>query len=64
MIEVQTVGQVLKAQSRAAQRLHPYSVTEAEAVEYGWLDEGRRVALDEVRRCQWLLNGDPLGELA
>lgn len=52
-VTVMTPTDLAKATSRAAAILHPYSVDEAEAVEYS-LDQGRQVALDELRRCEYL----------
>lgn len=58
VVSVLTTAQALAAQSRAARVLHPYSVDEAEALEFGWLSETQSCALDKVRRLEYLLGGD------
>lgn len=54
-VAVLSPDDVLQAMSRAARVLHPYSVAEAEELADRWvLDETRRVALDEMRRLEYL----------
>lgn len=54
-VAVLSPDDVLQAMSRAARMLHPYSVAEAEELADRWvLDEPRQVALDEMRRLEYL----------
>mgnify|MGYP000272847685 CR=1 FL=1 len=54
-VTMMTPTDILKAESRAAHALHPYSVAEAEDLESRWaLTEAQQAALDDIRRLEYL----------